>query len=87
MAINKVEYNGSTLIDLTEDTIKDNFLLDGVVAHDASGEKITGQMPNNGEIIGMIDGIIATSATIPSGYTSGGIINLSNDIENALAAI
>lgn len=87
MAINKVEYNGSTLIDLTKDTIKVNFLLDGVVAHDASGEKITGEMPNNGNVVGIIDGIIGNSATIPAGYTSGGIISLSNDIENALAAI
>ena len=42
MAINKVEYGGNTLIDLTSDSVTPENLLPGVTAHDASGKKITG---------------------------------------------
>lgn len=42
MAINKVEYGGNTLIDLTSDSVTPENLLSGVTAHDASGKKING---------------------------------------------
>lgn len=42
MAVNKVNYNGNTLIDLTADTVTTSTLLSGVTAHDMSGKKITG---------------------------------------------
>lgn len=42
MAINKVEYNGKTLIDLTNDTVTDNTLIVGATAHSANGERIVG---------------------------------------------
>lgn len=42
MAINKVEYSGNTLIDLTSDSVTPETLISGVTAHDASGKKITG---------------------------------------------
>ena len=42
MAINKVIYNGSTLIDLTSDTVSADTLLQGVTAHDLKGESIVG---------------------------------------------
>lgn len=51
------------------------------------GEKVTGSMPNNGATSLSIDGITTTSATIPAGYTSGGTVSLTSDIEEALAAI
>ena len=40
--INKVVYNGATLIDLTSDTITPDKLLSGYTAHDKSGAAITG---------------------------------------------
>ena len=46
-----------------------------------------GTMPNNGAISLTIDGLTATSATIPTGYTTGGTVSLTSDIEEALAAI
>ena len=49
--------------------------------------KITGTMVNNGSTGGTIDGLTTTSYTIPTGYTSGGTVTLSNAIETALAAI
>ena len=41
----------------------------------------------NGDVSATMDGITTTSVTIPSGYTSGGTVSLTDDIENALAAI
>ena len=42
MAYNKIEANGDTLIDLTNDTVTADTLLSGRTAHLASGEKVAG---------------------------------------------
>ena len=42
LAINKVIYDGTTLIDLTSDTVAAGYLLSGYTAHDKSGATITG---------------------------------------------
>lgn len=52
-----------------------------------NGEKIEGTMPNNGSVGGEIDGLVTTSMVIPAGYTTGGTVTLTDDIEAALAAI
>lgn len=44
MGINKVEYAGRTLVDLTEDTISADKMLSGETAHDKTGETITGTL-------------------------------------------
>lgn len=62
-------------------------VLDGKVIVDASGNKLTGSMPNNGGVGGTIDGLTTTSKEIPAGYTTGGTVSLTSDIEEALAAI
>ena len=62
-------------------------VLDGKFIVDATGEKIEGTMPDNGAIAKTIDGLTVTSAAIPAGYTSGGTVSLTDDIENALAAL
>lgn len=62
-------------------------VLDGEKIVDATGAVLTGSMPNNGETGGSIDGLTNTSVTIPAGYTSGGMVSLTSDIEEALAAI
>lgn len=51
------------------------------------GAKVTGTMPNNGATSATMDGLTTTFVTIPAGYTSGGSVSLTNDIEQALAAI
>lgn len=51
------------------------------------GAKVTGTMANNGAISKTIDGLNVTSYTVPAGYTSGGSVALTNDIETALAEI
>lgn len=52
-----------------------------------NGAKITGTMANNGAVSGSIDGLSKTSFAVPAGYTSGGTVSLTADIEEALAAI
>lgn len=42
MAINKVVYGTTVLVDLTADTVSANDLLTGVTAHDKSGNSIMG---------------------------------------------
>lgn len=45
MAVNKVEYGGRTLIDLTSDTVTPQTLVKGATAHAADGSIITGENP------------------------------------------
>lgn len=76
--------------DTTGDTAVAGSLLTGAIAHtisNGSAVQITGTMPNNGAIAGTFDGLTATSYAIPAGYTSGGTVSLTSDIETALAAI
>lgn len=51
------------------------------------GSKVTGTMANNGAMTKTFDGLTSTSVTIPKGYTTGGTVSLTDDIEVALAAI
>lgn len=44
MGVNKVEFGGETLIDLTEDTVTPEALEEGVTATNAQGEKIVGSL-------------------------------------------
>lgn len=67
------------------DAVAANILADKTAY--VKGAKVEGTMPNNGTTGGSIDGLTTTSYTIPSGYTSGGTVNLTSDIEEALAAI
>ena len=62
-------------------------VLDGKFIVLADGSKVEGTMANNGAIAKTIDGLTQTSGDIPAGYTSGGTVSLTDDIENALAAI
>ena len=48
---------------------------------------VEGTMTDNGAITGSIDGLTTTSYTVPAGYTTGGTVSLTNDINEALAAI
>lgn len=62
-------------------------VLTGKILVDAAGKTVAGAMPNNGAISSTIDGLTATTVTVPAGYTSGGTVTLSSDIEDALTAI
>ncbi len=66
MAINKVIYDGKTLIDLTGDSVTKDKLLVGYTAHDKSGEVIEGTCPFD---VDSTDAT-ATAAEILEGQTS-----------------
>ena len=76
--------------DTTGDDAVAGNLLAGKLAHtivNGTATQITGSMANNGAISGSIDGLTTTSYSVSAGYTSGGTVSLTNDIELALAAI
>lgn len=73
-------------IDTTDADAAATEILDGKFAY-VGGVKVEGTMANNGATGGSIDGLTTTSYTIPAGYTTGGTVSLTSDIEDALAAI
>lgn len=73
--------------DVTSVTATEAKVLSGSKFVDATGAVLTGSMANNGDTSQTIDGLTKSTATIPAGYTSGGTVTLTSDIEDALAAI
>ena len=75
--VNKVEYFGQTLIDISSDTVTANDILASKTAHDKSGAPITGNITNKGSTGITVSG--GTSANIPAGYYNGsGNVNVSD---------
>ena len=59
MAINKVKYGNTTLIDLTSDTVTADKLMQGYTAHDRSGALINGTILDGNNLeYGLTDGTI-----------------------------
>lgn len=73
--------------DVTGVTAVSADVLDGKFIVTSIGSKIEGTMANNGSISATIDGLSTTSYSVPAGYTSGGSVSLTSDIEDALAEI
>ena len=74
--------------DVSGVTAQAGHVLDGDYFVDSDGTLTEGTMPNKGAISAAIDGLTTTSYTVPAGYHDGsGTVSLTNDIEQALAAI
>lgn len=73
-------------VDTSTGTAVAGDILTGKVAF-VGGAAVTGTMPNNGATNLEIDGMQATTVSVPAGYTSGGSVTLTSSIETALAAI
>ena len=73
--------------DVTSVTAGAGDVLANKVIVTADGTVTAGTMVNNGNVSATMDGLTVTSVTIPTGYTSGGTISLTSDIEDALSAI
>ena len=82
-----VEAIPETYQDVTGVTAGAADVLEGKVIVNASGESVEGSLNNNGAINATIDGLTVTSYSVPAGYTAGGTVSLTDDIEQALAAI
>ena len=77
MAVNKVDINGATVLDLTGDSVTPETLLQGATAHDASGAAITGTMVRGTKlkiIVSVASGAVVT-ATKGSLSISGTSVN------------
>ena len=73
--------------DVSAVTAEAGDVLTGKIFVGAEGVAVPGAMPSNGELAKTLDGLTVMSVSIPAGYTSGGTVSLSGDIESALAAI
>lgn len=62
-------------------------ILAGKVIIGSDGATLTGTMVNNGTVTKTINGLTATSVSLAAGYYAGGSVSLTDDIEQALAAI
>jgi hypothetical protein len=76
MGVNKVEYAGKVLIDLTSDTVTADSLTEGEVAHGANGESIIGTNPYEKKAtdseVNTQATLIAQIKTALDGKTAGG---------------
>lgn len=93
MAVNKVEAFGVTLIDLTADTVTAETLAEGVTAHNAQGELITGTMSIKQPYkIGAVadfttntlSGITVTFSEVESAIANGDLIYMEVDISQMI---
>ena len=77
MAVNKVVYGTTVLVDLTEDTVTPDKLLKGATAHDASGEPITGTLEaGSGDSSNNCEAYHITSASAKLNFTTTGTVKV-----------
>ena len=88
MSINKVEYAGKVLLDLTEDTVAEDQLLEGATAHDRSGQRIVGALINLAEDTVTTENLLAgATAHNSSGQRIVGTMKQSSGIDTSDATV
>lgn len=78
MAVNKVVYGTTVLVDLTEDTVTADKLLKGATAHNAAGEPITGMLEagSGGSSDNNCEAYHITSASAKLNFKTGGTVKV-----------
>lgn len=82
--INSLPEAGTDLPELTNEGSAPD-LLSGKELINSDGNIVIGTMTDNGVISKAMDGINTKSVSVPAGYTSGGTVSLTNDIDNEVA--
>lgn len=88
--INKVIYDGTTLIDLTSDTITASDLLYGVTAHDASGAPITGSCTydaDTSDATATIAEVLATKTFYKNGQKLTGTMTNNGGVTGTISTV
>lgn len=62
-------------------------VLTGKKIVDSEGNEVDGAIPNNGAVSLTIDPLTQSSVSVPTGFTSGGTVTVTDDLLNALKAI
>lgn len=75
------EYQDVSGVTATVDAV-----LEGVKFVDAEGNEVDGTMVNNGDVSTAFNGIDVKSVEIPAGYTTGGTVGLTDDIDNEVTS-
>lgn len=84
MDVNKIEYDGRVLLDLTEDTVAEDQLLEGATAHDRSGQRIVGALINLAEDTVTTENLLAgATAHDSSGQRIVGTMKQSSGIDTS----
>ena len=73
--------------DVTSVTATAGDVLANKVIIDSTGQTVAGTIPVNGAVAETFDPLTESSVAIAAGYTSGGAVTLTSDLEDALAAI
>lgn len=86
MAVNKVDVNGSTVLDLTNDSVTPETLTKGATAHNAAGERITGTYETPEEIFWATYGV-TTFSEIKEAYDAGKLLVLKVPEDDSIALL
>lgn len=90
MAINKVIYDGNTLIDLTGDTVSTATLLSGATAHDNSGAVITGACTydaDTSDATAVVAEILATKTAYSNGSKLTGTMPNNGAVSGTISTV
>lgn len=86
MAVNKVDVNGSTVLDLTNDSVTPETLTLGATAHNAAGEQIIGTYEAPEEIFWATYGV-TTFSEIKEAYDAGKLLILKVPEDDSIALL